>query len=66
MIDEALERKGKNIILVTHGNLMALIVKHFQNEFGYEQWQNLSNPNVHVLKIDNEETNLERLWNAGN
>ncbi len=45
---------------------MALIVKHFQNEFGYEQWQNLSNPDVYVLKIDNEETNLERLWNAGN
>ncbi len=66
VVEGLLEGESKNIILVTHGNLMALIIKHFQNDFGFEQWQNLSNPDVFLLKIDKEKTNLERLWDEDN
>lgn len=50
VIEEALESDGENIIIVTHGNIMSLLLKNYQESFGFEGWKNLRNPDVFLLK----------------
>jgi len=65
VINELSERIESSIAIVTHGNLMSLIIKYFDNEFGFEEWKKLSNPDVYELKILNskkEHYSLSRIW----
>lgn len=41
----------KNIVLVTHGNLMALLLKYYDNQYGFEAWEAISNPDVYHLFV---------------
>ncbi|MBW8352042.1 phosphoglycerate mutase family protein [Bacillus sp. IITD106] len=63
VVEEVFSSKDKNTIIVTHGNLMSLLLKHFNNEFGFDNWKNLSNPDVFLLKNENNKVTFERLWN---
>lgn len=65
VVEEIFNSKLKNTIIVTHGNLMALLLKYYIRDFGFEEWQNLSNPDVFLLKNDDNKMNYERLWNKG-
>ncbi|MDX1807020.1 MAG: histidine phosphatase family protein [Paenisporosarcina sp.] len=51
-----------NCVLVTHGNLMSLILKHFDDSIGFQDWKSLSNPDVYTLTIVNTESTIEHLW----
>ena len=51
-----------NCLLVTHGNLMSLILKHFDDSIGFQDWKSLSNPDVYTLSISNNDSTIERLW----
>lgn len=62
VIDEIIKSENKSIIVVTHGNLMSLILKQFNKEFGFENWKSLSNPDIYLLKFKNNEFECERLW----
>jgi 2,3-bisphosphoglycerate-dependent phosphoglycerate mutase len=52
----------KNTLIVSHGNLISLLLKYYDSKFGFEQWKKLSNPDVFLLKISVNETSFERLW----
>ncbi|MGD6778004.1 histidine phosphatase family protein [Sutcliffiella horikoshii] len=54
VVEEALESDDENIIIVTHGNIMSLLLKNYQESFGYEDWKSLRNPDVFLLKRDGE------------
>ncbi|MEH7348470.1 histidine phosphatase family protein [Gottfriedia acidiceleris] len=62
VIDEIIKSENKSTIVVTHGNLMSLILKQFNKEFGFENWKSLSNPDIYLLKFKNNEFECERLW----
>ncbi|MCJ8006031.1 histidine phosphatase family protein [Lederbergia wuyishanensis] len=62
VVEDVFSSKNKNTIIVTHGNLMSLLLKHFNNEFGFDNWKNLSNPDVFLLKSENNNVTFERLW----
>lgn len=62
VIDEIIKNQNQITLVVTHGNLMSLILKHFNAAFGFENWKNLSNPDVFVLKFKNNDVVYERLW----
>lgn len=64
VIHELFDRPEERAIVVTHGNLMALILKHFDNRFGFDEWKALSNPDIYVLSqsVDPAEINIKRLW----
>ncbi|MFD4704056.1 histidine phosphatase family protein [Gottfriedia sp. NPDC058432] len=62
VIDEIIKSEKKSTIVVTHGNLMSLILKQFNEEFGFENWKKLSNPDIYLLKFKNNEFDCERLW----
>jgi 2,3-bisphosphoglycerate-dependent phosphoglycerate mutase len=48
--------------VVTHGNLMALLLRHFDPLFGYDAWERLTNPDVfRVIKVPGAVL-TERVW----
>ncbi|WP_408009792.1 histidine phosphatase family protein [Pseudalkalibacillus sp. A8] len=62
MITELKERPEENIILVTHGNLMTLLLKYFDDSYGFEEWKKLINPDVFLVTFTGENPQLERHW----
>lgn len=40
------------LIVVTHGNLLTLILRSFETQFGFQAWEHLSNPDVYCLEMD--------------
>ncbi len=65
VINEILSKAESNVVIVTHGALMSLILRYYNNDFGFEEWKKLSNPDVYRLEfnqIDNKEIKIERIW----
>ena len=60
---ELLESDSRLPVVVTHGNLMSLVLNSIDGSFGYDGWANLSNPDVYCLKVrDDGGMCFERLW----
>ena len=54
---------GERCVLVTHGNLLALILRSIDATFGYDEWSRLSNPDVFVLHVDDgAPRGFSRIW----
>ncbi|MGO4185828.1 histidine phosphatase family protein, partial [Paenibacillus sp. TAF43_2] len=53
-----------NVVIVTHGNLMSLLLKHYDTKFGFEEWASLSNPDVYHLQFEGEVPIIQRIWNG--
>lgn len=62
VINQIISSDHQKTIVVTHGNLMSLILKYFNEDFGFENWKKLSNPDVFVLKVKDNDIVYERLW----
>jgi len=62
LIEEVVCSDYLNTIIVTHGNLMSLLLKHFDHEFGFENWKNLSNPDVYLIRMKELHTSVKRIW----
>lgn len=62
IVEKVFKSNNKNTIIVTHGNLMSLLLKHFNNDFGFDDWKSLSNPDIYLLKKENKKINTQRLW----
>lgn len=60
VVDEV--EDGSHSVLVTHGNLTSLLLKSFDDRFGFEEWKGLTNPDVFVLRISDVGTSVERVW----
>jgi len=61
VIDEVIEPNGEPAVIVTHGNLMTLILKHFDERLGYSLWENLRNPDVYCIKFNSDGAVVERV-----
>ena len=55
---------GERCVLVTHGNLLALLLQSVDATFGFDRWSTtLSNPDVFVLHGDDDgPTGFRRAW----
>jgi 2,3-bisphosphoglycerate-dependent phosphoglycerate mutase len=54
---------GERCVLVTHGNLLALILRSIDATVGFDAWSRLSNPDAFVLHVDDEgPTRFIRVW----
>lgn len=54
---------GERCVLVTHGNLLALILQSIDRAVGFDLWSGLSNPDAFVLHVDdNGLTGFNRIW----
>lgn len=62
VITDCMSRKANNVAIVTHGNLLSLIIRNFNKDFGFQDWKALSNPDVFELNIEPDRHVLERIW----
>lgn len=44
--------KNKNIVIGTHGNIMALIMNHFSKKYDYTFWSKLEMPDIYKLTFE--------------
>lgn len=55
--------QGKKIVLGTHGDIMTLMMNHFDAKYDYEFWASTSMPDIYKLNCEgNELLHVERLW----
>jgi 2,3-bisphosphoglycerate-dependent phosphoglycerate mutase len=53
----------EHIVLATHGNLLALLLQHFDPSINYAFWKSLTMPDIYMLKVSvDDETSIQRLW----
>lgn len=62
LIEELHERPETNFIVVTHGALLSLIIKHYVKAFGFKEWRSLTNPDIYRLEVNQRGVRAERLW----
>ncbi len=54
---------GERTVLVTHGNLLALMLKSIHAIAGFDLWSGLSNPDVFVVHVEGERpAGFSRVW----
>ncbi|EEK70858.1 MULTISPECIES: histidine phosphatase family protein [Bacillus] len=63
LIQEVLKLEHDTTLLVTHGNLLTLILKHFDHTIGFDEWKTLTNPDIYEITLD-EQSIIQRLWEA--
>jgi 2,3-bisphosphoglycerate-dependent phosphoglycerate mutase len=61
-VGDALLSDTDRAALVTHGRLLTLILKHFDSKYGFEEWQNLTTPDVFRIVIKENESQADRIW----
>lgn len=59
---DALGEKAVSTVIVTHGALMTLLLKQFDDRFGFEQWRQLSNPDVFLVTLLDQKHEVKRIW----
>ncbi|WP_442594733.1 histidine phosphatase family protein [Neobacillus sp. D3-1R] len=62
ILEEVLSSKDDHIILVSHGNLTTLLIRYFNENFGYDELMGMSNPDVFEFVVSDEKTLLRRIW----
>ena len=62
-IRAALDLDGPVPVIVSHGQLLSLVLHSVDPTFGYDGWEALSNPDVHLLESSADGVlSYERLW----
>jgi 2,3-bisphosphoglycerate-dependent phosphoglycerate mutase len=61
-LNDALLSDTDSIVMVTHGRLLTLILKHFDSKYGFEEWRNLTTPDVFRIVIKENESQVDRIW----
>lgn len=57
---------GSTTVLVTHGNLMTLLLRCYDEHIGFTEWQALTNPDIYRVNISDSEARVERVWREEN
>jgi len=55
---------GEHVVLSTHGNLMALVLQHFDPRIDYAFWKKLTMPDIYELRMDGGGVSIARLWQS--
>ncbi|AIC93741.1 MULTISPECIES: histidine phosphatase family protein [Shouchella] len=50
----------KPTIIVSHGNLLALLIRSYQPTFGFKDWEEMGNPAVYALSLTEKKVYLVR------
>jgi 2,3-bisphosphoglycerate-dependent phosphoglycerate mutase len=55
--------KGKNIVIGTHGNIMVLIMNHFEERYNLKFWKHLEMPDIYKMTFEGKVlVDVERVW----
>ena len=61
VVRDVLAGSARCTLLVTHGNLLALLLRTFDDTHGFETWASLRNPDVYRVHFHGERANIERM-----
>jgi 2,3-bisphosphoglycerate-dependent phosphoglycerate mutase len=61
-LDALLVRPDRTVVVVTHGNLMTLILRSFEPQWGFQTWEGLSNPDVYCIAVHEDRVKIARTW----
>lgn len=62
LFKEINDSEDSHFILITHGNLLALILSQFDDRFGFEEWKSMQYPDVYLIHYDDGIQFVEQLW----
>lgn len=62
VVNDIMVSVWENTIIVSHGGMISLLMNHYNKNFGFDQWKNLSNPDVYLLRITENDAYYRRLW----
>lgn len=62
VVEEVFKSESENTVIVSHGNIISLLLIHYNSDFDFESWKNLSNPDIFQINYVKDEVNLERIW----
>jgi 2,3-bisphosphoglycerate-dependent phosphoglycerate mutase len=55
--------EGKNIVIGSHGNMMVLIMNHFDMQYDFTFWHKLDMPDIYKLSFDGNKLMVcQRVW----
>ncbi|QHE52429.1 histidine phosphatase family protein [Pontibacillus sp. HMF3514] len=56
------DEDDETVLLMTHGNLLALILKYFDDAYGFEEWKSLTNPDLFLAVREGKEWAVKRMY----
>lgn len=63
VIEEILESDSENIVVTSHGGLSTSLLKYFDDSYGYDTWEAMTNPDVYRLTFEDcRLQELIRVW----
>lgn len=62
LLTEVLSDDNNHVVLVSHGCLLTLLLKSIDDQFGFKEWQQLSNPDVFLLTVTENTRHIKRIW----
>lgn len=64
VIEDILETyEGKKIVIGTHGDIMTLMINHFDKRYGFDFWQSTSLPDIYKFKFEEKRLiSSIRIW----
>jgi 2,3-bisphosphoglycerate-dependent phosphoglycerate mutase len=61
VVEDIQRHPAQSTLLVTHGNLMTLLLKYFDGSVGFAEWGALSNPDVYRVLLA-QPVSMKRVW----
>lgn len=62
VLEEARQRPAHATVIVTHGNLLALLLRRYDSRVGFAAWQALTNPDLYRVASREPPQPIVRLW----
>ena len=62
LVNEMIASEYGNAAIVAHGGIISLLLHHYDNDFAFEQWKSLRNPDVFVLRISEKNIRFDRIY----
>ncbi|MGE7997794.1 histidine phosphatase family protein [Lysinibacillus sp. NPDC093190] len=62
VVEETFKSESEHTIIVSHGNIITLLLKNYNSDVDFQFWTRLNNPDVFQLSIKDHEVTLERIW----
>jgi 2,3-bisphosphoglycerate-dependent phosphoglycerate mutase len=62
VINELGTSESKCIAVVTHGNLMTLLLRYFDARFGFDEWARLTNPDIFLVSVEENKATVQHVW----
>lgn len=64
LLEELLEQyKGQAFAIGTHGNIMAIMLSYYDQQYGYAFWKSTSMPDIYRLAYEGKRLiHVERIW----